>query len=338
MASIRFVPASEREKLKWKHEEPLELESESRTESEAEYSTEQLNPRRSKDVDRRIIQEPERGASRPYYQFLYQISKKRERIEKNANPQTDASVGTAGINTKAYEAVKEIWCKRGIWNTKWGILPGMSWKHEEPIDEEYDPVSNLPTVAIGSDFDGVFPVLRFAPRPTPVRSRPYHLPGVVFISRQPSPVDTNPTGLENGNAKSSSSTPKTLFSVTDQALRPRKGKSSIEDGYTQPMESVLLDSTHSSPVPEVPEGTGKGTRRPHNGVGPSQRVPSGNSLLLTNPNVAEPVAQPSSITPRRSERVKRQADHAAKIPISAKSKGVSKRKRLDTRGRSREVE
>jgi hypothetical protein len=36
----------------------------------------------------------------------------------------------------AYENVKNTWTKREIWNRRWGILPGMSWKHEGPLGEE----------------------------------------------------------------------------------------------------------------------------------------------------------------------------------------------------------
>ena len=39
------------------------------------------------------------------------------------------------INTTAYKRVKSAWTKRRIWNTKWGVLPGMSWKHEQPFEE-----------------------------------------------------------------------------------------------------------------------------------------------------------------------------------------------------------
>lgn len=44
----------------------------------------------------------------------------------------------ANIKKKAYENVKNTWTKRGIWNGRWGILvlPGMSWEHEEPLEEE----------------------------------------------------------------------------------------------------------------------------------------------------------------------------------------------------------
>jgi hypothetical protein len=39
------------------------------------------------------------------------------------------------INTTAYERLKSACTRRGIWNNKWGVLPGMSWKHEEPVEE-----------------------------------------------------------------------------------------------------------------------------------------------------------------------------------------------------------
>lgn len=38
------------------------------------------------------------------------------------------------ISTLAYELVKHTWSKTGIWNTNWGVLPGMSWKHEQLVE------------------------------------------------------------------------------------------------------------------------------------------------------------------------------------------------------------
>jgi hypothetical protein len=35
----------------------------------------------------------------------------------------------------AYWGVRDTWVRRGIWNDKWSILPGTSWKHEQPIKE-----------------------------------------------------------------------------------------------------------------------------------------------------------------------------------------------------------
>lgn len=147
---------------KWKHEEPLELESESETDSETKSSRplfplHRPRPRRPKSdkesrrtQERRIVREREREASRPYYQFVYQISKERERIQDELRAGEGAGMSIVDINTTAYENIKNTWTKRGIWNKRWGILPGMSWKHEEPL--EGDTAGGL------------------APRPNPVRN------------------------------------------------------------------------------------------------------------------------------------------------------------------------
>ncbi|CAG9945524.1 unnamed protein product [Clonostachys rosea f. rosea IK726] len=65
------------EMVRWKHEEPLELESESEDDLAAEGEP------------RRLVREREREASRPFHQFVYQVSKERERIQdemKSPNP------------------------------------------------------------------------------------------------------------------------------------------------------------------------------------------------------------------------------------------------------------
>lgn len=31
--------------------------------------------------------------------------------------------------------MKKAWSDSGIWNNKWGIIPGISWKHEQPLEE-----------------------------------------------------------------------------------------------------------------------------------------------------------------------------------------------------------
>ncbi|KAK4031608.1 hypothetical protein C8A01DRAFT_41944 [Parachaetomium inaequale] len=105
-------------------------------------------------------EERERDAPRPYHQFVYHVSKERERIQDELNPKTQppghGNFGRFGpppaadsaaraqegpvavppdINTTAYERVKSLWIKRNIWNVKWGVLPGMAWKHERPFDE-----------------------------------------------------------------------------------------------------------------------------------------------------------------------------------------------------------
>ena len=74
--------------------------------------------------ERRVIREREREASRPYHQFVYRISKERARIQEESENGEGADV--ADINMRAYEN----------WNGRWGIVPGMSWKHEETLEEE----------------------------------------------------------------------------------------------------------------------------------------------------------------------------------------------------------
>ncbi|KAJ2988362.1 hypothetical protein NUW58_g4018 [Xylaria curta] len=77
----------------------------------------------------------EREASRPFYQFVYQLSIARERILERLKDDVSAvTVDSADINTAAYEEVKNDWVMTGLWNKKWGILPGMSWRHEQPFE------------------------------------------------------------------------------------------------------------------------------------------------------------------------------------------------------------
>ncbi|PGH05475.1 hypothetical protein AJ79_06782 [Helicocarpus griseus UAMH5409] len=93
--------------------------------------------RRQRRAERRAKLEREREASRPFHQFVFQVSKERERIQRetgNDGELTTIAARDADINTRAYDNVKNIWIRRMIWNNKWGILPGMTWKHEESIE------------------------------------------------------------------------------------------------------------------------------------------------------------------------------------------------------------
>jgi hypothetical protein len=87
--------------------------------------------------------------SRPFHQFIYQISKESERVRNlDARLPTifhDPEPPAANINTNAYERVKSIWVKRGIWNEEWGILPGMAWKHESPLRIPDDDCDSMPS-------------------------------------------------------------------------------------------------------------------------------------------------------------------------------------------------
>jgi len=129
----------------WKHEEPLQVESESESGSEPEgprsvFGTVPKKSRRPKSdaekqriAERRITREREREASRPSHQFTFQISKERERIEDESRSQRPTA--NVDLHAQAYENVKNRWIEQGIWNSGWGNLPGISWKHEEPREQ-----------------------------------------------------------------------------------------------------------------------------------------------------------------------------------------------------------
>jgi len=116
-------------------------------------------------------EERDREASRPYHQFLAQVSLERDRILAELNrpkppPKHPLLIAWWGdprdieaevaqwerdmarheaderrvplpidANAIAYERVKAAWTEWHVWNPKWGVLPGMSWHHEVPFDE-----------------------------------------------------------------------------------------------------------------------------------------------------------------------------------------------------------
>ncbi|KAK8043430.1 hypothetical protein PG993_005860 [Apiospora rasikravindrae] len=131
----------------WKHEEPLDMKSESDSENDPETQARSLfsgvatseapksEERLQRLAGRQLVREREREASRPFHQFVHQVSAERERMRNKTRPAEPNALDPADINTKAYDNVKDTWVKRGIWNQRWGILPGMNWKHEQDLDE-----------------------------------------------------------------------------------------------------------------------------------------------------------------------------------------------------------
>lgn len=93
--------------------------------------------------------------------------------------------GAADINTTAYENVKNTWTKRGIWNKRWGILPGMWWKHEEPLEEEAaNGPASVPANALvnGSHEMGEAPAILIFGSPSLVESNHRQAPGALNSS------------------------------------------------------------------------------------------------------------------------------------------------------------
>jgi hypothetical protein len=73
----------------------------------------------------------ERGmyASRPRQQFLYQTWREHLRLQE-INPECTYEM----LDLEAIANVKNIWRIRGIWNPRWGDVPGLHWAHEGPFD------------------------------------------------------------------------------------------------------------------------------------------------------------------------------------------------------------
>ncbi|KAI4119823.1 MAG: hypothetical protein LQ338_002157 [Usnochroma carphineum] len=329
---------------RWKHEEPLELESESQTDSEVgalplfSFSPKpQPKPKRPKSDDEkrriaelRVVREREREASRPYHQFVYQISRERERIL--AESAHGEGADTANINTRAYENLKNTWAKRGIWNTRWGMLPGMSWKHEEPLEEEAadgpEPVAaNL--LVNGSHKAGEAPALRIFGSPSPNGTKHRQASGALNSSEQRPPADIDSAGLENGDAERSSSASKSpppnsdkrvLRAATGQALLPSKRTASHKDGQSA---KASLGPVHSS---KVSKAAGKKTR-PQRRPNIPQKVSSDGLPFSSGVDAAEPQPSPPPlrVTPRRSKRIQPSVSSVARDSAKTASADPSKR-------------
>lgn len=96
-----------------------------------------------------------REASRPFHQFNYELLRERDRLLRDSN--IDPEFAPPDINTQAYHRVKDEWIERGVWNERWGDLPGNCWLHEKEVDsdsEDEDVKSEVGTLA------------QWSPRPT----------------------------------------------------------------------------------------------------------------------------------------------------------------------------
>ncbi|KID76049.1 uncharacterized protein G6M90_00g078890 [Metarhizium brunneum] len=168
---------------RWGHEEP-DPEPESESESEQErppifgiFGLGVGQPKRSKSPQRFRYIQTEQGqrlyipnptvrnpeASRPYNQFLYQISKERDWIKDELDYK---ALGTSvDIDTIVYQSVKDMWIEDGIWNPKWGELPGMTWIYEEPEEEEAVEAPASPDAVAGQHEDAIDDGRQHAPVP-----------------------------------------------------------------------------------------------------------------------------------------------------------------------------
>ncbi|KAF5127074.1 hypothetical protein E5D57_008002 [Metarhizium anisopliae] len=168
---------------RWGHEEPdPEPESESEPEQERPFTfgifglgVDQPKPPKprpriryiqTEQGQRRYIPSPtvrNPEASRPYNQFLYQISKECEWIKDEIIYRAPGT--SVDIDTMAYQSVKDMWIEDGIWNPKWGELPGMTWIYEEPEEEEAAEAPASPDAVAGQHEDAIDDGRQHAPVP-----------------------------------------------------------------------------------------------------------------------------------------------------------------------------
>lgn len=328
----------------WKHEEPLELEWESsdaeppfpvfsfsQTKAEAKPRQPKSDEEERRIAERQATQEREREASRPFYQFVYQVSKERERMQDESGVGDATVPASADINTRAYENVKNKWIKRGIWHKEWGILPGMSWKHEEPLAEETadDPAPFQANPLWNSSHEtGEAPITHIFEHAQPIESNHRRASGISNACEQGRPADIDPAGLGNGNAEhapseSCSPRPRRARRVTrpsaGQAPQPSKRKPSPKGGQIQPR---LSTSPGTVPLSKVSKASRRkkrpGLRRRPNAP---EEISSGDPPLLPGSDIAEPPVRTASIPPRRSRRLPPPAPNMAKDPVRFASTG-----------------
>lgn len=318
---------------RWKHEEPLEGESDSDIDAagtsppflsfrqKPQLKSKSRRPKRE-NKERCIVREHERDASRPYQQFIFQISKERERLQRES-PNKDADIAP-DINTRAYENIKNTWTKRGIWNTQWGILPGMNWKHEEPFQEEiadehavhsYHEVEAAPTIHVFGS-------------PSSVESNHHQVSGALDLYQQGHLASIDSARVGNGNAEPSSMSNSPPFSSRKRGYQPtgqlpRTRKTSYLDGLPA---NTSLGPVHSSKIRKSSQ------RRPN--VSPKV------SFGVAKPQISPP---PAHVTLRRSNRIRQPNPGATKNVTntpsisSAKPCGVSKGQSLKSNRRTRKT-
>jgi hypothetical protein len=228
-------------------------------------------------------------------------------------------------------------------NRKWGILPGMSWKHEEPFDEEEaaDDAAPVPPSPLVNGNHGAVKapaVPRYRPLfgpPSAVEASHDQAPGDLTSSQHGPPADIDSDDLENGDdaersCSTSDSPPpgsskRVLSPATAQAVPPSKRKPSHNDG--QP-SNASLGPVHSSRGSKV-AGKSKGPKRRLNilhEVSPDG-LPLSSGVDAPEPQLSPP---PARATPRRSKKIQANVPSpsrdAAKTASEVPPKGAARSK------------
>ncbi|TAQ84194.1 hypothetical protein B7494_g7494 [Chlorociboria aeruginascens] len=238
---------------RWKHEQPLVLEPE--PEKDPLMFLFDPKPPKSEEekrriAERRVLLKRDHEASRPCHQFSYQISKERERMHKDAEVMKVAT--PADISTKAYENVKSTWMSRMIWKEDWGILPGMSWKHEEPFQGEAPDAAALLPADLPVNGS---PEVREAPAPPilPFASRPIQSDLLsafgTLEDNEPLPSAPNASRLRTGRIKSGQPQPAagpSLGPIHPSRRMTWRRSERISNQIQPPITNISVDPTKSA--------------------------------------------------------------------------------------------
>jgi hypothetical protein len=266
--------------------------------------TKRKRPAETEQDVRRV--EREREASRPFYQFMYRVSGERGLIQEEAScsrqpPESPEELGTGttapappDINTTAYERVKSAWIRRGIWDAKWGVLPGMQWKHEQPFDEMLreelgeDPVSSEANRPHNDPAPTAQPKGRLSESGFPPESAPL-VPPEPDVSQPPAA----PT--PGGRATRNKQNPR---SPAGQRQQRGARTVSVEDKDASGMERSALGPVSPSKIskPRKTAGTAHPGRK------------AAEAPAETGTSVQAPDAASSPDTPRRSTRLQAAGD------------------------------
>ena len=155
----------------WKHEEPPEIpvlpdngpmlyDTNGRLVGDPEKAAENLKKQELANERWHAEQAAcrrDRETSRPCFQFAYQVAKLERMFEMSTSPTASAW----DRERKAYETVKGVWVRRGLWDGRWGHVPGSSWKHEWseeqlegwPADDAVASRASQATI-VARDFNG----------------------------------------------------------------------------------------------------------------------------------------------------------------------------------------
>ena len=319
---------------RWKHELPLDPSSDSEAEAVRPSifgpDPARIRPQKSarREHEKRAVKacrEREREASRPIHRFFHQVLLEHERMQQGPDA-LDPSPKDA--NSKAYENVKKSWVEQNIWDERWGLLPGMSWMHEEPLDRFLDYYAPRP----------IFPATN-GDHEAKAEPRQVHRPSKsIFAPRSPDPqalADPETSSAARVNTKA---TPQ--VSQAAQTLQPTAAHTNHE---AQPLlhAATQTDPPQPSESPQLESSTVakrlRGRPKRRDGVQAAMEAP-GNTAAEA-PNGTAPArrrkARAATTAPRRSARVAKQETAVNSTTAEVASGTGSRPKRKATEETSR---